>query len=329
MTATRLDRACLLALVALVIAAHGASADTGVGKRLFEAGRYEAAVAALRAAVESDPSDAEAQFFLGRAHLALEQWDAAADRLEKAVALAPRQAAYHHRLGQAYGEQTREASLLGRASLALKTRQHLTEAVALDPKLVEARSDLVEFYLEAPGLLGGSVDKALDEAAALKALDERESLLAYAKIYRHQEDDAKLRAVYEQGVRKFPDLGQFLLELGYIREREGNVEGAFALFDRLASVAGWEMTGCYQVGRLAATAGHATARGAECLEAYVEHRPKEGMPPLDAAWYRLGEVYVHRGETARARAAFEQCLRLNPKHKEVRKALQSLSAKGR
>lgn len=327
MSARWLPHAGAVALAALLTATGALRGDTAEGKRLFEAGRYDAAVAQLRSAVRADPSDAEALFLLGRSYLALENWNDAADWLEKAVELAPQQAAYHHRLGQAYGEQTREAGLLSRVSLAFKTRDQLTRAVELDPKLVEAHSDLVEFYLEAPGVLGGSVDKAIEEAAAVKALDEREGLLAYAKVYRYQEDDAKLRTVYEEGVRKYPDLGQFLLQLGYMREREGDTAGAFTLFDQLAAVPGWEMTGCYQVGRLAATAGQETARGAECLETYVAQTPEEGMPPLDAAWFRLGQVYARRGDTARARDAFEECLRRNPKHKEARKALRALLRK--
>lgn len=298
--------------------------DLADGKRLFATGHYDSAIASLRAVAETDPTDAEAAFYLGRAHFALERWDEAVEWLEKAVELAPRQAAYHHRLGQAYGEKTRATGLLGRAGPARRTRQHLSQAVALDPRLVEARSDLVEFYLEAPGFLGGGVDKALEEAAAVRALDEREGLRAYAKIYREQENEAELRAIYEEGVRKYPDLGRFLLELGYLREREGDVAGALALFDRLSELEEWTMTGCYQVGRVAAISGQGTERGAACLEAYVEHRPEEDMPPLDAAWYRLGQVHRHRGNTAGARAAFEQCLRLNPRHRDAKKALRSL-----
>lgn len=328
MTVTRRVRLCCLAWVVAVVAVGAAFGDTGAGKELFASGRYAEAVTALRAAAEADPADAEAAFYLGRAHLALEELDEAVEWLEKSVALEPQRASYHHRLGQAHGEQSRKASLLGRSSLARKSRQHLTEAVALDPQLVEARSDLVEFYLEAPGFLGGGVDKALVEAAAVKELDERQGLLAYAKIYRDQEDDAKLRALYEEGARKYPDMGRFLLELGYIREREGDVEGAFALFDRLAAVSGWEMTGCYQVGRVAATTGYGADRGIECLQGYVSHRPKQDMPPLDAAWFRLGQVHARQGEVDSARAAFEQCLRLDPKHKEAKNALQSLRSDG-
>ena len=52
------------------------------------------------------------------------------------------------------------------ASLAGKVRNEFETAVRLDPNNVDARSDLGEFYLEAPGIVGGGRDKAEAQAQA-------------------------------------------------------------------------------------------------------------------------------------------------------------------
>ena len=57
------------------------------------------------------------------------------------------------------------------ASLAGKVRNEFEAAVRLDPNNVDARSDLGEFYLEAPGIVGGGRDKAEAQTQALAALD--------------------------------------------------------------------------------------------------------------------------------------------------------------
>jgi tetratricopeptide (TPR) repeat protein len=86
--------------------------------------------------------------------------DQAAALFEQAVAQSPKSAEAHYRLGSAYGAQAQKASIFSQASLASKTRQELEQAVALDPNHVEARFALVQFYVLAPGIIGGSYDKA-------------------------------------------------------------------------------------------------------------------------------------------------------------------------
>ena len=43
---------------------------------------------------------------------------------------------------------------------ASKAHRYFEKAVELDPKNLEAMNDLFEYYLEAPGFLGGGFDKA-------------------------------------------------------------------------------------------------------------------------------------------------------------------------
>ena len=50
-------------------------------------------------------------------------------------------------------------------------RREFEQAVALDPNYVEARSDLLEFYLGAPRSFGGGIDKAEVQADAIAKLD--------------------------------------------------------------------------------------------------------------------------------------------------------------
>lgn len=42
------------------------------------------------------------------------------------------------------------------------------KAVQLDPKTVDARESLIQYYLQAPAIAGGSVDKAIEMATEIK-----------------------------------------------------------------------------------------------------------------------------------------------------------------
>ena len=87
-------------------------------------------------------------------------WDAGIPSCEKAVALDPNDGLYHLWLGRIYGEKADRAGFLKAAGLAGKVRTEFERAVELSPNSWEARTDLAEFYLEAPGIVGGSKDEA-------------------------------------------------------------------------------------------------------------------------------------------------------------------------
>ena len=173
-----------VAAMALVLALSGAAATpagadaTTEGRRAFSAGEYDRAAALLRAAVEKDAGDASLHYWLARSLYELGQYDQAAQSAERAVALAPDRSEYHQWLGRALGRRAERAGGLSGFGLAKKVRAEFETAVRLDPHNVQAQRDLIEFYGDAPGLVGGGGDKALRQVEALAAVDPVEALKA-------------------------------------------------------------------------------------------------------------------------------------------------------
>ncbi len=114
---------------------------------------------------------AEAYNLLCRADFELDAWDEGIPACEKAVALAPNNGLYHLWLGRIYGEKADGVNFIRAAGLAGKVRREFERAVELSPDSWEARTDLAEFYLEAPGIVGGGEDKARAQADSLMALN--------------------------------------------------------------------------------------------------------------------------------------------------------------
>jgi tetratricopeptide (TPR) repeat protein len=136
---------------------------------LLAAGRVDEAIAMLQAQLKSSP-DAAAYNYLARAYFAVGDWDRAVSAGEKSVQMKPDSSDYYLWLGQAYGEKASDANPFSAMSLAGKTRRAFERAVQLDPKNVEARVALAEFYIDAPGIVGGGRDKARAQADALASL---------------------------------------------------------------------------------------------------------------------------------------------------------------
>jgi tetratricopeptide (TPR) repeat protein len=160
----------MILILALFSAALLAAGDDSA-PALLAAGRADDAITTLHSKISSSPNDAEAHNLLCRAYFSMADWDRGISACEKAVALDPNNSRYHMWLGRVYGEKADGSSFFTAASLAGKVRTEFETAVRLDSNNVDARSDLGEFYLEAPGIVGGGRDKAETQVQALAALD--------------------------------------------------------------------------------------------------------------------------------------------------------------
>ncbi len=137
------------------------------------------------ARVAAQPEDAQA--VLGLALTALQRDDAptrlaAIQRAQACLEKQAQAAPCHYALGVVMGVQAMSEGMFKMARSAGTVKEALTQAQALEPGWYAARSALVEFYLEAPGMMGGSASKAAELARAaprpaqVKVLEARVAL---------------------------------------------------------------------------------------------------------------------------------------------------------
>ena len=160
----------VLHLLLLCSFATAAIAADNAGSMLAS-GRVDDAITTLRGELNGSPANAEAHNLLCRAYFTLEDWDRGISACERAVELEPGNSTYHLWLGRIYGEKADASSFITAAGLAKKVRTEFERAVQLSPQNVAARTDLAEFYLEAPGIVGGGQDKARNQAQTTVAGD--------------------------------------------------------------------------------------------------------------------------------------------------------------
>jgi tetratricopeptide (TPR) repeat protein len=149
---------------------------------LFNAKRYSASQAVLAQLVDRHRDNATAHYYLGRIYLQAEAYDQAIAHCRQAATLQTTEAEHHFCLGISYGYKARQAPFWQQAVLAPKIRRALEKAVSLDPTHVQARIGLARFYLQAPALLGGDLNKAHHQAEALLPLDASAGRELMAKV---------------------------------------------------------------------------------------------------------------------------------------------------
>ena len=94
----------------------------------------------------------------------------ALEAFEKAAELQPRDADVQVWLANASFEHIDDVNMLSKMSLASQGKKAYEKAIALDPSNVGGRVGLAVFYLNAPSIAGGSVDKARQMGNELLAL---------------------------------------------------------------------------------------------------------------------------------------------------------------
>lgn len=305
------------------------AAELAPGVELFNArrmgeGRLEKAKAFFESYLSSHPTSAPAAFYLGRVYLETGQGEAAANWLEKAIDLDRGNSELHLWLARAYGIAASAANPVARASYARDAKAALDKAVQLDPGNIRAHEDLVKFYLSAPEFLGGSAERAIQEAEAVKKIDSIAGRMLLATVHLQQKRAQAAELEYQAAIQEAPNDLRPRMALGYLYQSLSRWSEAFDAFEGILKIQPESWDAMYQIGRTGAFSGQRLDRAEEVLRRYLAHPQQGDGPPISGAHYRLGMVYEKKGNTARAREHYQKALQLDPANEEVKKALARL-----
>jgi len=207
--------------------------DFARAKELYGRTAYRESLAALAPAPNKDAATFQ---LIGQNNFMMADYKKATEAFEKAAALDSHDARIQLWLGRAYGRRAETASPFTAPGYASKARQAFEKSVALDPSNKEATGDLLDYYLDAPGFLGGGVQKAEALVEIISKNDPAEGHYAQAMI----DDRHKQYAAAEQQFRRAMDLAPRqvgrVVDLARFLARHGRVEESEALFDRAAAL---------------------------------------------------------------------------------------------
>jgi tetratricopeptide (TPR) repeat protein len=294
-------------------------------ERLLAAGRVDEAISLLKAKISSAPRDASSYNLLCRAYFMLGEWDPGIAACEKAVVLEPYNADYHSWLGRIYGEKADHAGFLTGARMAGKVRDQFEIAVRLNPDSVDARSDLADFYLEAPGIVGGGKDKAEDQAQKIAELDPGQAHRIRARIAEQKKDYVTAEREYRAAIQAsggkpgaWLNLARLYRRAGRIREMKDAIQHATAPQLNRPDL----LMGAAEL--LIDTSNLSEA--SELLRRYVSSSQPAEEAPVFKAHYLLGKVLEQEGNTEAAAEQYRAALSLAKGYSPAQDALERLKS---
>ncbi|PKL87097.1 MAG: hypothetical protein CVV23_17115 [Ignavibacteriae bacterium HGW-Ignavibacteriae-2] len=261
--------------------------DLTKGKKYLDEKKYKNAKAEFEKAIKINDKNHEAHFLLGQSLFFLKEYDDAEDEFEEAIDLKENVAEYHFWLAQTYGAEIMTANVFSKALLAPKIKNEYLETLKYDRKHISARIMLAQYYLRAPGIMGGGVEKAYEEAKTLTSIDEKWGRLLYAQLFMGENNFKKAEEEFkylEKNYGDLPDFYDFYNYYGYMLLNQNK---------KLEAV--------------------------EKFKKQVELAPDKANP-----YDSLGDAYISLGDKEAAIVQFKKAIEIDPLFEASSKKLQKL-----
>jgi tetratricopeptide (TPR) repeat protein len=295
-------------------------------QRLYNAGRYREAVEALEAAVAANSTQAPLHYWLGRSFYELRDFGHSMTSFEHAVTLDPNRSEYHEWLGRACGRKAEETSLFATfASLGLarRTNREFALAVLLDSGNLRAQRDYIRYLLNAPGIVGGGEDRAVQQIQELAKVDLIEGELAHAEdLSLHRKFDEASKQYQQVLTAKNTRVDAYLEVADYFSQHSDAAEVNQAV-DEAAQVAPADPRIIYYRGAALIISQKDMNRAVEDMRSYMAMVPDAAdVPSHSEAHEWLGKLYEGQNKLDQAGAEYQAALDLDPKNKSLREAVK-------
>ena len=250
---------------------------------------------------------------------------AAAETLEQALIQWPADAEGWYLLGQIRAELIDAASVFGKLGAARRTREALARAHELDRDDPRYAEGLATYYVEAPGIAGGDLEKARGLAMLIQESDPARSAQLMAVIaIQDGDEDAGFSAL-----RRAAELGSVAawLQLARAQVEQGDLRAAIASFQSALALGPNNLLALYGLGRNAAVSGEQLEAGVVAMRGFLEHPGVNcqggNLKPTHGYW-RLGNLLEQLQDMPAAEQAYRHALKLDPDNQDAQRDLKAL-----
>ena len=282
-------------------------------------------VLALPLALQA-PSAADS-YRAGRAAYDAGNYDLAVKSFERAIQFDDKTSDYHLWLARAIGTEAIGAGIFHQPGMARRAKSEFERALQLNPKNISARDGLLQFYLRAPGLIGGSVAKAREQADAIARANPLRGHLARAALAAFAKDQVTVEREHRLAVLEYPDSSVGVFTYANWLATNARADEAVVQLEHFLTRHPGEPSALVWLGRIAATSGKQLDRGEQALRQALK-APSVGLDPNAPApamiHFRLGELLTRKGVKGQARKEFEAAIKLNPNLDAAKKVLKTL-----
>ena len=290
----------------------------------FQQEKYNLAKPLFQQHLVQHPGDKKITEFLGDIACYSKDWDTAIEYYKELLDLEQDNANYHFKYGGAMGMKALAVNKLRALTYIGDIKAAFEKAAKLDPVHIETRWALVEFYIQLPGIIGGSKSKAINYANELGNISAVDGYLANGYIAEYTERPKDAEVFYKKAI-EIGGSPHTYDKLSTLYENNNRPQDAIANNSKSLKIHKRNQLN-YQIGKIAAQYNLDPELGLQSLQDYVKnHSVKDGVPK-DWAYYRMAQIYKNLGKKQTALLWINKALSDRPNFKEALEEKEIINA---
>jgi predicted Zn-dependent protease len=308
-------------LVLLFLSCSSLFADDAQANTLLQQGRVDEARTALQGVLAAQPGNAYAHQLLCRVYYAQEMADAAIQECELAASQNPGDSNTQMWLGRAYGMKASHARPLTAFALARKVHYSFERAVQLDPQNIQAMSDLGEFYVDAPAIVGGGLDKGRALASQMQPRFPSQSHRLLALIASEDKDTATAEAEFKKAVLAGRTAAAYI-DLGQFYQRQNQPDKALQALKTGIDLDRRKDSSLVDAASILTAMNQSPQLAEDLLREYLSSSAQSDDAPAFKVRIQLGDLLAHQGDATSAHREYATAAALASNYAPARKSLQ-------
>lgn len=227
-------------------------------------------------------------------------------------------------VGRTAGQLAMRSGMFKAMGLAKTSRRGFEAAIERDPGYTDAQFALMQYYMMAPGMMGGDEDEAKAIAARLAQADPIAGHKARAFMLARAKDTPGYLREYQAVLAVRPAdtdavgviVGSFL--------SEQKIPEAKAVLDAALALKPGDPLLRYQYAKWSAMSGMELEQGLSTLDELIALSTYPNSFSLAGAHFRRAQILKQLGRKPDAIAALEQSLAVEPESKQIQEELERL-----
>ena len=163
----------------------------------FDHKDYALAIVTFKEIIKNEENNDEALFYLGKSYLKTDNYEEAIDQFENAIEINDKNAEYYFYLGESLAEKAKNSGTFKRVWLAPKLRRAYEKTISLDPTHVKGHMRLAQFYMIAPSIMGGDMEKAYALSRKVIEMDKVKGTLLLARVYKKEDKPDSVAVIFK------------------------------------------------------------------------------------------------------------------------------------
>ena len=264
--------------------------------------------------LQENDQNYEKHLYLARIALANDLLNDAKMYIENAISVNSEDAYSQFTYAEIMARFAEEASIFSVRGYIKKVKKGFEAAVTLAPANIQFRQALIRFHTNAPSILGGDIEKALQHGRELKAINALYGAGALIHVYGQMKDEVKFSQLLNTALKDFAIEPEIHYQVGLYYQNQEEYDKAISYFQAAANLnvtteaqhqAKYQAV--FQIGRTSILSDSKFDEGESALIKYMnEARISLSMPTRARVKFRLANIAEAKGEKEKARMLYLQ-----------------------